>query len=92
MTTPSSTVRYCLFSLFSATLLIGSRSSTRNLRTRHAVVTGTHGYGLRQLYAVSFDECSRVYTKNHREICYSIEGSVVVSKNDFNILNRSVSS
>ena len=35
-------VRDCLFSLFAATLLIGDRSSIRNLRTRHAVVTGTH--------------------------------------------------
>ena len=39
---PLSAVRDCLFNLFAATLLIGGRSSTRNLRTRHAVVTGTH--------------------------------------------------
>ena len=39
---PSSAVRGCLFNLFPATLLIGGRSSIRNLRTRHAVVTGTH--------------------------------------------------
>jgi len=39
---PSSAVRDCLFNLFLATLLIGGRSSIRNLRTRHAVVTGTH--------------------------------------------------
>ena len=39
---PSSAVRDCLFSLFAATLLIGGRSSIRNLRTRLAVVTGTH--------------------------------------------------
>ena len=37
-----SAVRYCLFNLFAATLNIGSGSSIRNLRTRHAVVTGTH--------------------------------------------------
>jgi len=37
-----SAVRDCLFNLFAATLLIGGRSSIRNLRTRHAVVTGTH--------------------------------------------------
>jgi len=37
-----STVRDCLFNLFLATLHIGGRSSIRNLRTRHAVVTGTH--------------------------------------------------
>ena len=39
---PSSAVRDCLFNLFAATLLIGGRSSIRNLRMRHAVVTGTH--------------------------------------------------
>jgi len=37
---PSSALRDCLFNLFAATLLIGGRSSIRNLRTRHAVVTG----------------------------------------------------
>ena len=36
---PSSAVRDCLFNLFAATLHIGGRSSNRNLRTRHAVVT-----------------------------------------------------
>jgi hypothetical protein len=41
----SSAVRDCLFNLFTATLHIGSRSSIRNLRTRHAVVTGTHIHG-----------------------------------------------
>jgi len=39
---PPSAVRDCLFNLFAATLLIGGRSSIRNLRTRHAVGTGTH--------------------------------------------------
>ena len=39
---PSTGVRDCLFNLFAATLHIGGRSSIRNLRTRHAVVTGTH--------------------------------------------------
>ena len=37
-----SAVRDCLFNLFAATLHIGGRSSIRNLRTRHDVVTGTH--------------------------------------------------
>jgi len=32
----------CLLNIFAATLLIGGRSSIRNLRARHAVVTGTH--------------------------------------------------
>jgi len=39
---PLSAVRDCLFNIFAATLLIGGRSSIRNLRSRHAVVTGTH--------------------------------------------------
>ena len=38
---PLSAVRNCLFNIFAATFHIGRRSSTRNLRTRHAVVTGT---------------------------------------------------
>ena len=37
-----STVHDSLFNLFAATLHFGGRSSIRNLRTRHAVVTGTH--------------------------------------------------
>ena len=37
-----SAVRVWLLHIFVATLHIGSRSSIRNLRTRHAVVTGTH--------------------------------------------------
>jgi hypothetical protein len=39
---PLSAVRNCLFNIFAATLHIGGRSSIRNLRTRHAVVTGNH--------------------------------------------------
>ena len=39
---PSSAVRDCLLNIFAATLLIGGRSSIRNLMTRHATVTGTH--------------------------------------------------
>ena len=37
-----SAVRDCLFNILAATLHIGGRSSIRNLRTRHAVVTGAH--------------------------------------------------
>jgi hypothetical protein len=37
-----SAVRDCLFSILAATHRIGGRSSIPNLRTRHAVVTGTH--------------------------------------------------
>jgi len=39
---PLSAVRDCLFNMFAATLHIAGRSSICNLRTRHAVVTGTH--------------------------------------------------
>ena len=39
---PLSAVHDCLFNIFAATLHKGGRSSIRNLRTRHAVVTGTH--------------------------------------------------
>ena len=39
---PLSAVHDCLFNLFAGTLHIGGRSSIRNLRTCHAVVTGTH--------------------------------------------------
>ena len=43
---PSSAVRGCLFDIFTATLHIGGRSSIRNLKTRHAVVTRTHIHGV----------------------------------------------
>jgi hypothetical protein len=39
---PSSAVRDCLLNISAATLHIGGRSFIRNLRTNHAVVTGTH--------------------------------------------------
>ena len=39
---PLSAVSDCLFNIFAATLHNGGRSSVRNLRTRHAVVTRTH--------------------------------------------------
>jgi len=38
---PLSAGRECLFNTFAAPLHIGGRSSTRNLRTPHAAVTGT---------------------------------------------------
>jgi hypothetical protein len=47
-----SAVRGCLFNLFAATLHMGGRSTIRNLRTRHAVVTGTHIHGVYTTYAV----------------------------------------
>jgi len=45
---PSSAFRDCLFIIFPTALHIGGRSSIRNLRTRHAVVTGTHLTGILQ--------------------------------------------
>jgi hypothetical protein len=39
---PLSAVRDCLFNIFAVALHTEGRSSIRNLRTRHAVVTGTH--------------------------------------------------
>ena len=39
---PLLVVRDCLFNIFVATLYTGDRSSIRDLRTRHAVVTETH--------------------------------------------------
>jgi hypothetical protein len=39
---PLSAVHDCLFNVSAATLHIGGRSSIRNLRTCHAMVTGTH--------------------------------------------------
>jgi hypothetical protein len=47
---PLSAVRDCLFNILAAILHSGGRSSIRNLRTRHAMVTGTRvqhsGYNL----------------------------------------------
>ena len=58
---PLSAARDCLFNLFAATLHIGGRSSIRNVRTRHAVVTGTHKHGgeatLAPLYVVPALKC-----------------------------------
>ena len=45
-----SAVSDCLFILFAATLHIGGRSSIRNLRTPHAVVTGTHLSQVQYIY------------------------------------------
>jgi len=46
--------RDCLFNVFAATLHIGGRSSIRNQKTRHAVVTGTHlTHGTQPVYLYS---------------------------------------
>ena len=48
---PLSADRDCLFNIFAATLHIGGHSSIHNLRTCHAVVTGTH---LSWLYCIQW--------------------------------------
>jgi len=45
-----STVRDCLFNIFAATQHNGDRSSIRNLRTRHSVVTDTHTHTHTHIY------------------------------------------
>jgi len=58
-----SPVRDCLFNFFAATLLIGGRSSIRNLRTRHAVMTATHYMA----FSINIDKkCSDAYINNDR--------------------------
>jgi hypothetical protein len=54
---PSSAVRDCLFNLFAVARRIGGRSSIRNLRTRQALVTGTHLHGesILQSYILSLN-------------------------------------
>ena len=49
---PVSAVHDHLFNIFAATLIIGGRSSTRNLRTRHAVVTGPTYHGMHNNHCV----------------------------------------
>ena len=43
---PFSAVRNCLLNIFAAALHIGGRSSIRNLRTRHSLVTGPTYHGM----------------------------------------------
>jgi len=43
----------CLLNIFPATLYIGGRSSIRNLRKRHAVVTGTDTTGNQWIMSVA---------------------------------------
>jgi hypothetical protein len=47
---PMSAVRDCLFNIFAVTLHIEGRSSIRNPRMRHTVVTGAHlSHGVREI-------------------------------------------
>ena len=52
---PSSALRGCLLNIFTATLHIVGRSSIHNLRTRHAVVTGTYIHGSRKPYDIIYN-------------------------------------
>jgi hypothetical protein len=58
---PLSAVRNCLFNIFTATLHTGGRSSIRNPKTRHAVVTGTplpcNGTNMEMNIHVCVSEC-----------------------------------
>jgi hypothetical protein len=60
-----SAVRYWLFNIFAATLHNGGRSSIRNLRTRHAVVTGTH-----RRHDTAFKTCFHVLYLNQLQFTY----------------------
>ena len=65
---PLSAARDCLFNLFAATLRIRGRSSIRNLRKRHAVVTGTHQHGLvRTHITIHTHACIQIYKQPRRQ-------------------------
>jgi len=60
----------CLFNIFSATLHIAGRSSIRNLRMHHAVMTGTHlSHGMKSItyskplktMAIAVETVSKLY-------------------------------
>jgi hypothetical protein len=56
-----SAVRNCLLSIFAASLHIGGRSSILNLRTHHAMVTGSHlSQDCRILCHVNLQMCNNV--------------------------------
>jgi len=72
---PLLAVRNCLFNLFAATLLIGGRSSIRNLRTRHAVVTGTtwgHGPLLLMNPNTAFCQKNWIQSERTHNKCYYV--------------------
>jgi hypothetical protein len=61
---PLSAVRDCLFNIFTATLHIGGRSSIRNLRTRHAVMTGSTVYIVETPWNWLNTVCPPVYVRS----------------------------
>jgi hypothetical protein len=66
---PLSAVRDCLFNIIAATLHTGGRSSIRNLRTPHTVVTGTHYHGIFFLWKKYKADC--VQSKKSKKWCHS---------------------
>ena len=83
---PLSAVFDCLFNLFTATLHIGGRSSIRNLRTRHAVVTGTrlsHGTKIYRLY-----KCTDNISGIEHDVMKVYETAEIHMSQLFDVLNR----
>jgi len=75
---PSSAVPNRLFNIFTATLHIGGRFFIRNLRTRHALLTGTHFSGYIYIYIYIY-----IYMLYHNGILFQIVAvSVVVRLSD----------
>jgi hypothetical protein len=69
---PMSAFRDCLFNIFAATFDIGGPSSIRIMRTRHAVVTGTH-----------LSRCCLTqgeYPRNHGSILGSVKRCILSEK------------
>ena len=80
---PLSAVRDCLFNIFAATVHIGGRSSIRNLRTRHAVLTGTH---LSRYFTPQFHHSSHAYFRNNCACpCFSALTSSMNRNNTSNV-------
>jgi hypothetical protein len=61
----------CLINIFAGTLHIGGRSSVHNLRTRHAVLTGTH------LSWCFVDQCLVLYMRSFTKKAVDTRQSVV---------------
>jgi hypothetical protein len=74
---PLSVVRVCLFNIFAAALHIGGRSSIRNLKKRHAVVTGTHWSRVKRVSGLKNFELSilrniKEYTRAQRPLKHTL--------------------
>ena len=71
---PLSALRDCLFSIFTTTFHIGGRSCIRNLRTRHAVVTGTHLSRLRSVFLTKYSYGYQFEKNEMGEACSTYGG------------------